>query len=211
METAYVEHKIPGRVRVRIPSKRGDHQFLQTVHKGLSDHPDVEELRTNPLTGGLVIHHTGEAEDILELAKSLGFFEVGVRPEKTPNRSPNERLAVEAELPEPRVLDTAIAGLAGLGLFQVARGEILGSATENFWNAYSAHRFLGNYGLAAAFIAFGLYQILRGNWFGSAASLLFYSLLTSHLAKLESELAETGVADETPSERDEAAPADGGR
>jgi hypothetical protein len=81
----------------------------------------------------------------------------------------------------------------------------------NFWDAYSAHRLLGNYSLAAAFIAFGLYQILRGNWFGSAVSLLFYSLLTSHLAKLESELTETDVADETPPERDEAAPAAAGR
>jgi len=49
----------------------------------------------------------------------------------TASTDPNKSLAV---------------GLSGLSLLQVMRGEVTGSALENFWKAYRAHTHLSNPG-----------------------------------------------------------------
>jgi hypothetical protein len=61
-------------------------------------------------------------------------------------------------------------------VFQVARGQAIGNAAENFWNAYGAQRILGRNEIAAGFALLGIFQFLRGELLGSASSLLFYSL-----------------------------------
>jgi hypothetical protein len=76
-------------------------------------------------------------------------------------------------------------GLGGLALLQVARGQVAGSAAENFWNAYGAQRILGRPEIVAGFAVLGIVQVLRGRLFGSAASLLFYSLVTRQLASAD--------------------------
>jgi hypothetical protein len=72
-----------------------------------------------------------------------------------------------------------------LSLFQIAQGNVLGSATENLWHAFGAQRILGRPDIAAAFVALGLYQILRGRLFGSASSLFFYTLVMRQMAVME--------------------------
>jgi len=70
----------------------------------------------------------------------------------------------------------AAVGLTGLGLYQAARGQILGAATENLWNAYGAQMLLRKPWLAAGLAGLGIYQLARGRALGSASSLLFYAL-----------------------------------
>ena len=82
-------------------------------------------------------------------------------------------------------LDAAATGLAGLALFQLARGNAIGTAAENFWNAYGAQRFLGRSEIAAGFALLGIFQLLRGELLGSASSLFFYSLIARQLASLD--------------------------
>jgi hypothetical protein len=48
---AYIEHQIPGRLRLRIPGRRGD--VAQRVVTALSKLPDIKELDGNPLTGSI--------------------------------------------------------------------------------------------------------------------------------------------------------------
>ena len=70
-------------------------------------------------------------------------------------------------------------------MFQVARGQAIGNAAENFWNAYGAQRILGRNEIAAGFALFGVLQLLRGELLGSASSLFFYSLIARKLASLD--------------------------
>jgi hypothetical protein len=72
-----------------------------------------------------------------------------------------------------------------LGLFQVARGNVLGSAIENLWHAFAAQRLFGRPEIALVFAALGVYQVLRGKIFGAASSLFFYALILHHLAAME--------------------------
>jgi hypothetical protein len=74
-----------------------------------------------------------------------------------------------------------------LGLFQVARSNVLGSAVENLWHAFGAQRIFGRPDIAAVFvfIALGIYQVLRGQLFGATSSSFFYALVSAHIAVME--------------------------
>ena len=60
---AYRVHSIPGRIRLKIPERRGDHAFFDEITdllRGLSTGTQVD---CNPLTGSLLLHHLGEIDD----------------------------------------------------------------------------------------------------------------------------------------------------
>ena len=186
---ALVEHKLPGRLRLRIPSCRGDVLFFERVIGALSKHPDVKELAANPLTGGLLILHAGSVQALTAEAARQGFFEIGTgEPRSAQSKTaqggksrPTAAIAAGGSGP----LDAIATALSGLALFQATQGQALGNATENFWNAYGAHRFLGRPGIAAGFALAGVYQMLRGQLLGAASSLLFYSLIARQLADID--------------------------
>jgi len=174
---------MPGRLRLRIPTRRGDVSFFQHVVQALSGHPAVRELAANPLTGGILICHSGSAQAIAGRAAEQGLFEIATEQPRKKTRAAANPATNTAGAAAP--LDAAATGLSGLALLQVAKGEITGSAAENLWNAYGAHRILGRPGIAAGFVALGLYQMLSGQLFASASSLFFYSLLARQLASLD--------------------------
>ena len=171
---AYIEHQIPGRVRLRIPEKRGDVGFFQHLIAVLAKEPEVKELDGSPLIGSVRIRHAGSVEAITAMAANKGLFEIGERLSKAAAK-PREA-ATGAGASGAGTLDSIATGLSGLAMVQVARGEVTGSAAENFWNAYSARRVLGSKELTTVFAILGAYQLLQGQWLGSASSLLFYAL-----------------------------------
>jgi hypothetical protein len=181
LPTAHVEHQIPGRIRLRVPEKRGDASYFESVRQRLVEHPAVERLRVSSVTASIVVHHNGAAEPVTAAASERGLFKVarGATPPRPPAVRSNTNRA------SPSALDAAATGFAGLAVLQAFRAHDFGSAVENFWNAYGARRTLQRPGLAACFAAIGVYQALSGRFLGSATSLLFYSLATRQLASSE--------------------------
>jgi hypothetical protein len=175
-----VAHKVPGRVRVQIPSKCHDRSFFEAVVEKLKPHPRVRGVSANVYTGSVVIHHAGDADDIFTLAVDL--FELS---EDDKAVAELEAVAERSGLPLPDILDSTAVVTAGLGLYQLARRGDLGTASENFWIAFGSYRFLKTPALAALFAGLGVLQLLRGQVLGSATSLLYYSLLARHIADLE--------------------------
>jgi hypothetical protein len=173
--TAIIEHQLPGRLRLRIPTRRGDVSFFQGIVHALSECPDVKEIDATPLTGSILIRHSGSAQAITAAATERKLFEVGNQLDK----------AAPDPLASSGPLGAAATGLAGLAVFQVARGQAIGNAAENFWNAYGAQRILGRSEIAAGFAMVGMFQLLRGELLGSASSLFFYSLIARQLASLD--------------------------
>lgn len=171
--SAFLEHQLPGRVRLRIPAKRGDCAFFETAKQGLAGNAAVKEVVANPQTGSLLIRYTGDIRGLATEAAERGIFAV-------------QRAGSVARRPKPAAtaapVNTAVVGLSGLGLYQVARGRALGSASEIFWNAYGAYRVLDNPALALLLCGLGLWQTLRGDWLGPASALLFYALVARKLA-----------------------------
>jgi hypothetical protein len=158
--SALIEHQIPGRVRLKVGSKRGEIGFFESVVEVMSKHPGVEELRADPLTGSVIIRHSGAIQPILAVASEHQLFAVEER--ETGTDAFRARTAAQSERQHPGLFDAIAVGLGGLGLLQVTRGQAVGSAAENFWNAYGAHRLLQNPPLTAGFAALGVYQLLRG-------------------------------------------------
>jgi hypothetical protein len=130
-------------------------------------------VTANPHTGSLLIRYAGDIATLESEAAERGLF--------TLHRAKAVARRAMAE-PRPAPVASTAVGLSGLGLYQIARGRALGSASENFWNAYGAYRILGNPALALLLCGLGLWQTLRGEWLGSASALLFYALMASKLA-----------------------------
>jgi hypothetical protein len=179
---AYIEHQLPGRVRLRVPSRRGDVPFFEKVVRDLSKHPAIRELSAAPLTGSITLQHFEPLQPIIAAAADQKLFATR---RLEPQGNVCEPIPASG-LPEgPRFAGGIATGLSGLSLFQATQGNVLGSAAENLWHAFGAQRFLGRPDIAAVFVALGIYQILRGPFFGSASSLFFYALVMRQMAAIE--------------------------
>jgi hypothetical protein len=182
MPVAYIEHQLPGRMRLRIPSMRGEVPFFERVVRELSGQPAIRELNASPLTGSITLQYLEPLQEIIAAAADKGLFETR-RLESRSRASESKRTAGFSE--GPGLMEGTAVGLSGLGLFQIAQGNVLGSAAESLWHAFGAQRILGRPDVASVFAVLGVYQVLRGRLFGSASSLLFYGLVMHQLAALE--------------------------
>jgi hypothetical protein len=179
---AYIEHQLPGRVRLRVPSRRGEVPFFEKVVRELCKHPAIRELTATPLTGSITLQHLEPLQPIIAAAADQKLFETKVLEPTTKARE--SRPATDPDK-GPDLANGLATGLSGLCLFQAAQGNVLGSAAENFWLSFGAHRTLGRADVAAGFAALGVLQLLRGQLFGPASSLFFYALAMRQIAALE--------------------------
>jgi hypothetical protein len=58
-----VAHQVPGRVRMKIPSAKGNPELLEEMKQTLSVIPGIEEVIVNPATGSLVLHYDTDQHD----------------------------------------------------------------------------------------------------------------------------------------------------
>lgn len=127
---ARICHQTPGRVRIRIPSRKGDAEYFERLRGRLAGREDIVECRVNPLTAGVLLvareadhalRALGEMDDMIRLVSGprprLAFSQV----------APLERL--------DRFLKDMSRGFLGLndiffngmlltGLAQILRGRI---------------------------------------------------------------------------------------
>jgi hypothetical protein len=174
---AEIEHRIPGRMRLRLRAKRGDSEFFQNLTDRLGLVDGVKAVRANPATASLLLEHDGADAAVLDAARERHLFETAP-PAKTRRPTPHS-----SKRRGPAPLDLAAAGLAGAGLVQAARGQIVGSASENLWNAYGLYAATKRPGVSLLLVAFGLFQIARGEVLGSATSLFLYALSARRMAE----------------------------
>src|SRR5580692_11920413 len=59
----HVAHQVPGRVRMKIPSAKGNPELLEQMKQTLSVIPGIEEVIINPATGSLVLHYDTDQHD----------------------------------------------------------------------------------------------------------------------------------------------------
>ena len=61
---AYAVHRLPGRVRFKIPSHRRRRHFFAELERRLRHLESVTDVKTNPATGSVLIEHKGEVGDL---------------------------------------------------------------------------------------------------------------------------------------------------
>jgi hypothetical protein len=66
---AYASHHTAGRFRIRIPSKKGDAAFFESLKALGGQFPNIHEVQVNPVTGSLLIKHSLDPATMEELAR----------------------------------------------------------------------------------------------------------------------------------------------
>jgi len=66
-----VIHAIPGRMRLRIPSLKGNEDLARPLRERLSSIPGVAYVEVNPVTGSVLVVHQGREPNAPELVHSL--------------------------------------------------------------------------------------------------------------------------------------------
>ena len=176
-----VEHRVPGRLRLRIDARRGDTAYFDRAVAALAAEPAIRSVRANARTASLLIEHAGDEAALLAHARAQHLFEVSSALGPVPRAPLPVPRGKAAGKPSP--LQVAAVGFAGAGALQLLRGRVLGSATENLWNAYLLHAGSRQAGPSALLVALGLVQIARGELLGSASSLFLYAYRARQIAR----------------------------
>jgi hypothetical protein len=178
---AYIAHQMPGRVRFRVPSKRGDAAFLARVSEALRVQPGIAAVTADARTGSVLVKHEMGAEDVASLAESKALFRVTDAPDRRPSPAALALMAVRQN-PKAAALAVTSFGFAATGTYQLVHRHMTGTTVDSFWKAYGAYR-IGQPWASAALIACGLYALTQGRILGPAASLLYYGLRARHMAQ----------------------------
>lgn len=150
---AFIKHQLPGRVRLKIPQKKGDFHYFDRIAESFAQCPGITQLQLNPPAASILIcHRTDIAFHVIaEFAETKRLFSLTEKPEDyVPITIPN--------LP--------IATLTSVGLNRIDEA-LLG---------FSQGRLDGRSLLFLALIGLGIHQFTRGNIMAPAASLLWYAL-----------------------------------
>ncbi|MCS7221351.1 MAG: hypothetical protein RML36_08560 [Anaerolineae bacterium] len=137
LPVAYVSHELAGRLRIRIPERKRDKEYLTWVSQVLSRAEGVIAIEVNPLTGSLLIRHRSTTAELLRFAQEQQLFAL-----EAPDTGQERLLNLAAEgvgkledlvhrvtqgqTSLNEVLFVTLVGLAGL---QALRGHALGPST----------------------------------------------------------------------------------
>lgn len=172
MQPATIEHVVPGRIRLKFYEQRGNTQFFEQLVSTVSQHPAVEEARANPLTGSVLVRHTGPLEELARAAVQLGI----ISRETLTSLMAQQQSATGWGALLNRSSELPALALSGLGALQLLRGRALGPASEHFWHAREMwSRGMPQVAVGLALLA--LFQLSRASLLGSATSLLVYGLM----------------------------------
>jgi len=152
--TAYVLHRVRGRVRFRIRERRRDTGYFESLRSRLGALPGFD-VHTNPARGTvLVVHPDMPYEELSKRLDELRLFHVADGPEPHPpalsflfagfEQIDKQLLSGSDGSVDLRTL-VFIAALA-LAIRQMSRGDIISPALPLLWSAMEmASRFAGSH------------------------------------------------------------------
>jgi hypothetical protein len=141
-----VSHRVEGRARLRIPSRRGDEAFFERLKEQTAGLTQVTATEVNARTGSVLIRHEGPLDSVTEECRERGLFNLE-------SMTTFERPLVERVRDQLGALDAGVRGTTagevnmwamisllfiGLAVIQLARGRILGPVTTLAWAAIRA-------------------------------------------------------------------------
>lgn len=59
----HIAHQVPGRIRMKVPSAKGNPDLLRQISEPFCAIPGVEEVTVNPATGSVVVHYDADQHD----------------------------------------------------------------------------------------------------------------------------------------------------
>lgn len=149
--SAVIAHASTGRLRIRIPSQKGNLAILKSEGDQLAACPGVLSIEVNPGTGSILLLHQSTVHEIAEYARSRNIF--SLEEQKSP-RLPSAKL--RGNLGDTfKSIDRQVQNITGgdldLGGFAVGALIIAGSAqilsgnagplpwSAAYWYAYNLY------------------------------------------------------------------------
>jgi Heavy metal associated domain 2 len=82
MHHGHIAHHVPGRLRLKIPSAKGDLGLLQQIEDAATRLPEVERVEIKPSTGSVVIEYRADqagsfASRVLSASRETGLVSFG--------------------------------------------------------------------------------------------------------------------------------------
>jgi len=148
---AFITHISRGRVRIKIPSRKGDRVFFSALKDKLpatSEIPGIQRIEMNPTTGSVLIVHDLDfkGHDLTIFSghlEQMGLFKL--KPNDTPGTPVSQNIARTFKGINQQITDftsgeidlqsLVLLGLLGLGLYQFSRGQFMIPAISAFWYA----------------------------------------------------------------------------
>jgi hypothetical protein len=144
--SAFIVHELPGRLRLKIPEKRGDTAYFTRLAEQLPRCPGIVRVDGKAHTGSLLVLHAPatRAADIDAYAERHGLFSLTDRP-AAPRRTLRQHASGGVD-----VLDRGLSAASGgvidlasavllvllvLAARQAARGQVLAPAFTLLWYA----------------------------------------------------------------------------
>lgn len=129
---AYISHQTTGRLRIKIPSKKGDQRYLTGVKERFSGFEGIENIELNPLTGSILIIHKVNRERIAEYAMANNLFSLkGLNsyPAGLQQRISGTFKGMDTQLKKFTGGEIDIGGMAflvllGAGIYQISMGNL---------------------------------------------------------------------------------------
>lgn len=185
---AFIQQAEPGWLRLSIPAMRGDAGYFSELENRLVASPDILYLESVPALGCLMVDHAADANAILRYAEQHGLFHLADPdpPTGLRNRRPQQSGGQDpTKAPGPKPwMHAGTAAFAAISLYTASQGNYVGSAAENFWNAYQAHtKDLDAWTVILA--AAGVYAIFQGNIVAPTLTALFYAVSAAQVARGE--------------------------
>lgn len=149
---AYIKHQLPGRVRLKIPQKKGDYRYFDRIAELFADCPGITQLQLNPQAASMLICHETDAAfpNIAEFAQTHGLFTLV-------EQQPDETFSIP-HLPIAKLTSTSFNRLDE-SLLDFSQGWLDGRSL-----------------LFLALVGMSFSQISKGRFMAPAASLLWYAL-----------------------------------
>jgi hypothetical protein len=116
-----IAHQVPGRIRMKIPSAKGNPAMLEEIQKTFSAIPGIEQVVINPETGSVVLRYDADQHDDFHAGFTHRFNEhhAGHARGAVLLQVAATFLADAIELFGPLRLDSRLAGL-----FEIGEGRI---------------------------------------------------------------------------------------
>lgn len=148
---AHITHASKGRVRIKLPSRKGDHVFFADLKSKLPDlleTPGIQRIEMNPATGSILVIHQLDLKKsdislVSQFLEQKGFFKLGTN--NTPGTPVSQNIARTFKGMNKKITDftsgevdlqsLVMMGLLGLGLYQFSRGQFMIPAISAFWYA----------------------------------------------------------------------------
>lgn len=136
---AIVVHALPGRTRIRIPSRKGDAAYFGVIEKELHGSGLAAGIKTTASTASIFFEPRSGLDRIAEVMRVKGLFEMAPMDPLKKRPVPVSRmirdgfrsvngLTISATGGRIDLPTAAFLGLAGWGVYQIALGRFAGPA-----------------------------------------------------------------------------------